>query len=272
MPSEKDVTIRLGVKAKAGLNSVVGKIQNKMRGLRKTANSIFSFKSLAVSGAAGAASMGVIVNKAISAGDALDKMAQRTQTSVEFLAGLKHAAESGGNEFEHMEDVIRTMTQSAAEAHDGVESYAAEFRNLGVDVRDANLRLRDSEGLFLDTVDALSKVENKSRKIAIATRIFGEAGTRLIPMLGQGKDGIIALINESNELGNIWTNKTAKGAADILDSFSRVKLIGSNLADTLGVALFPSIQEITDQTVEWFKANRELISSRITEWGGNLGS
>jgi hypothetical protein len=150
--------------------------------------------------AAGAAIVGPILLAAkafAKAGDTLDKMSARTGASVKFLSALGYAAELGGSSLADMEKGIRTLQGAAYDAADGLQTYVRAFDDLGVSVKDSNGNLKETEQLFKDTIAALSREENATKKAALAKKLFGRAGTALLPMLRAGEKGFNAAMEEA---------------------------------------------------------------------------
>jgi len=267
--AERKVLVELGAKLSPAAQKTFAKMSNRIKKLGKEAREAINFRTVGAAAGAFAAAGAAIValtKRTADAGDELAKMSKRTGLTVEFLAGLKHAAGLSGTSIEAMEKGMKTMAMSAATAADGLTSYTREFDKLGVTVTDTNGDLKAPEVLFREITTALSKMENQTQKAAIASRIFGRAGTQLLPMLVDGEAGINAMIKESKELGNVWTNETAKGAEDLNDALLRAETVISNIGQAFAVELIPEIEKATNSFVDWFKVNKDVISADVKDW------
>lgn len=272
MATTRDVIINLGGKVAPSLKTALSRIQASMRRIRRSIGTAFNFgKRIAFASAVAVVGLGLLVRSSLNAGDALDKMAQRTGLSVKFLESLRLATKLGGTSLAVIETAVKKVTQAALDSNDGLETYTRLFDKLGVTVADQNGNLKSSERLFLETADAISKLENSTVRIAIATRLFGRAGTDLLPALTQGSRGLLSMIKRSKELGSVWTDSTTKAAANLNDSLAEVGVIAANLRDTFAIALTPALQEITENFVNWFIANKELVQSDVSKWAEELG-
>jgi len=224
-----------------------------------------------VAGIAAATGIGYMVKKSIDAGDVMDKMSKRTGLATEFLSKLAYAADLSGTSIDVMEKAVKKLQMGAADAKDGLKTYTREFDKLGITVTDSSGQLKSTEKLFMEVVTALSKMTNHTQKAAIASKLLGRAGTQLLPMLSEGTKGMQAMMRESGFLATIWTTKTAAAAASLKDSLTRVKYIAVKLANTFSMALFPVIERISEQVVDWYANNNKLIDSKIIEWANKLG-
>lgn len=219
--------------------------------------------------AAGTAMLAPLLGSVASfakAGDQLDKMAARTGASVGFLSALGHAAQIGGTNIETMETSVRKLQRTAYDATQGTKTAADAFSQLGVSATNADGSLKGTEQLFMETVTALSQVKNETQKAALATVLFGRAGTQLLPMLKDGKAGLAAVIDEAHKLGYTWTEEDTKAAAELTDAFTRLMTSVKMLVIRVGAELAPQMKTLADQlrgsvsaVIEWVKANGAFI-------------
>jgi len=221
--------------------------------------------------AVAAGGLTALIKKTADAGDRIDKMSKRTGLAEEFLSKLDHAAGLSGTSLETMENAIRKMAQAAADSNAGLKTYQREFDRLGVSVTDSSGNIKDVETLFLESADALSRLENNTLKVSVASKLFGRAGTQLLPMLTQGRQGLKAMMDEAERLGVVWTSKTAGAAALLKDNMSRLSLQIKSTAVEFANALIPRISEIAEGLSAWLNKNKSLISSKLISWANSLG-
>lgn len=273
MATERSVLIKLGAKADASANRAFSRMRKGIKRLGIAAKKALNFgKIMAASVLVAGTSLALLIKKVADVGDRLDKMSKRTGLTVRFLNQLAHAAELSGTTLEVLEKGTKKLAQSASDAADGLVTYTREFKKLGVTVTDSNGDLKDTEQLFLETVTALAKLENNTLKTAIASKIFGRAGTALLPMLMEGKEGLRAMMLESERLGFVWNSKTAGIAAELNDQFARLKLIVGGAATTFAVQMMPTLIKLAERTQDWFVQNKELINQKLEVWATKLAN
>jgi len=187
------------------------------------------------------AGFAALVKKTADYGDAIGKMAKRTGMSVEFLQKLKHAAELGGGSLEDMEKAVRRVSQAAVDSSDGLLTYKRIFDRLGVAYTDNNGKFKSSERLFLDVAEALSKVENSTERVAIATKLLGRSGTRILPMLTDGVDQFLKDMKEAESLGLIMSAQDVKNAERFKDEMLRTKGLMSGIGRGFAMRFIPAI-------------------------------
>src|SRR3990167_1300390 len=185
-------------------------------------------------GAAAAAGLGILVKQSIDAADALGKMEKKTGVSTESLSVLKHAAELSGASMEQVVTALSRLARNAFEAASGNKEAKESFRQLGVEVTDAEGRLRSTEAIFLDVVEALGKIENSTARAALAQKALGKSAVELLPLLKDlAKGGYEATRKEAEALGLIISGKTAQAAEQFNDNLQRLGLAGRGVANII---------------------------------------
>src|SRR3990167_189493 len=149
---------------------------------------------------------------AIDNADQLGKMAQKTGIAVEALSTLSFAARISNVENGELTIGLRQLAKSIVEASTGTGEGADAFDKLGIAVRDAQGRVKDSETVLKDVADAFAKMGDGSAKSELAMRLFGRSGTQLIPLLNEGRAGIEKLQAQARALGLEISDNTAKAA------------------------------------------------------------
>lgn len=256
--ASRRVLIELGVKVSNKGKGALKRLGSTMRSLGKIAG-----KGLLIGGSAAVVGLIAMTKAAANAGDAFGKMSKRTGLTVKFLTGLKHAAALSGMEFEAIEKTTKKLSKAAYDASQGLVTYQRDFDALGVSVTDANGDLKGTEELWRESTLALSKLKDGLKKTALAQNLFGKAGAKLLPMLTEGKKGLNDMMQESEDLGNVWNKKTTKDAENMNDALLRVETVIKNMGSRLVVDLIPAVTEMATSTVEWYKANKEIIDQRI---------
>jgi hypothetical protein len=213
----------------------------------------------AVGVAAAVATKAVIdmTNRVAQQGDQIHKLSINTGVSAETLSALKLAAEEGGSSIEVLGKGIQTLSKNIVDANRGLETYAREFRELGVDIVDAEGNTREALDVMLDVADTMKDMTSETEKSAAAQRLFGRAGKELLPMLEQGEDGIRELMERSRELGVVWSEDDAQAAADLVDAQAELSASWDGLEKSLSMDLIPLLQDLTETLTDMVQFARE---------------
>jgi len=203
-----------------------------------------------------------------SAGDTVDKMSSRLGTSAEFISRIGHAAAIGGTDLNTMEAGIRRLQRTALDAERGLSTATDAFAMLGVSTKDASGDLKPTEQLFLDTASALADVENASEKAALAQMVFGRAGTQLLPMLANGKEGLQEVMAEADKLGITLSKEDATSAAELTDAMYRLQETLKGVATRIGAAVAPMLTDmaakvtsVVSRVIAFAKTNKAMIAT-----------
>ena len=197
-------------------------------------------------------------------GDNLAKASARTGVAVEELSELAFAADLSGADLATLELGLRKMSQTIVDAAAGSQSTNDAFGRLGLTVADLAQLTPDQQFKLL--ADRLSQIYNPTLRAAMALDIFGRSGTRLLPLMADGAEGIERLEWQARELGLTWSTADAKAAEAFRDTLTVLwKVIQRGIA-LVGGALVPVLSDAAQwitratKTVSgWINRNRQLI-------------
>ena len=176
---------------------------------------------------------------------------------------------------------FRKLQKTAYDAAGGSKTAEEAFAALGVSVTDANGDLKGTEALFMETTTALGNVANETEKAALAVALFGRSGTSLLPMLGEGAQGMRAMMEEARRLGLVISGEDAKNAAVLADAWQRVTSSVKAASIQVGAALAPALTMLADEAtklirplIDWIKNHQELVvtSAKVIAVVGLVGA
>lgn len=200
----------------------------------------------------------------VSAGDALDKMSGRTGVSVEALSELTYAAGQSGTSIESIEKAIKRMQVGILDADKGTGTLSESLGQLGVDLN--SLKQQTPEEQFLTLSRAVANVEDPTMRAALAQKVFGRAGTELLPLLNSGAQGMDDLRQRAHDLGLTMDEEAAKKAAILGDNLDDVKQQLYFMAVQVGTAIAGPLteflqwfQQILSKIIAWIEANPTLV-------------
>ncbi len=199
---------------------------------------------MATMGAAILAAGALSVKTFAAMGDEVQKMALRTGFSTEALSELRHAAELSGASLQGLEKASRTLSGAILDAGYGLETYVRSFDQLGLSYE--QLARLSPEDQFMAVMEALAGVENESTRAALATDLFGRAGTQLLPMLSSGAEGLKDMRQEAHDLGIVFDQEAANKAAEFQDALTKLKGSMSGVMIEIGSFIVDYIKPLVD--------------------------
>jgi hypothetical protein len=210
-----------------------------------------------LAGVVGVAGLGLafanLTKQTIAYGDKLNKLNIQLGISVTQLDKLKRVGEFAGVSMEQITSSIRLMARNLNDAADGTglaKDALAELNINAVEFLNMN-----PDKAFVKIAEALTTIENPTKRAALAMDIFGRSGTVVIQM---AKD----LDKNLEEMNTNWDNDKAQNAADFNDQITEFRHIAEDLAVNILPTLNTWMQNL-GESVKWLKA---VFGETNQEW------
>ena len=195
--------------------------------------------------AAGAAALAVsaLVKAQINVADSTSKASKAAGISTENFSKLSYAmslgVEGGG-------DLSKTLLF----LNKAIASGADEFKDLGVETKNADGSFRSADAVLMDIADSMAMMGDGAQKAEIATKLLGKTGADLVPMLSEGSKGLRALGDEAQRAGQVIDAETGKAAEQFNDQLTRLKAQTTGLGNELMKGLLPALTSTTDALLD----------------------
>lgn len=255
------------------LTAKTTKFMKAMKTAQRTAGRVFggiakAGKMMGLAVAAGAAAAGgsliAIANKTANLGDQFQKMALRTGFSVKSLSELKHAAELSGTSIDALEKGIKTSAKFIDDLGDEVKrtgkhtgTYGQAITKLGLTYDD--LKNKQPEEQFRIMTEALANVGDATTRSAMASEMFGRAGTQMLPMLAAGSAGLRDMRAEAHTLGIAFDQVAADDSAKFNDSMDKLKKAIGGVGLSIGKELLPKFIEFSENAKEFVLNTKDSV-------------
>src|ERR671919_557903 len=135
----------------------------------------------ALLGAATVGGLGALIDRSISAADAIGKTADKIGVGVEAL---------------------QRFTRRAAEAAQGTGEAKDALAQMGIALRDQSGNLRRSEDLLVDVADAFARIEDPAERVRLAFKLFDSEGVALVNLLRGGSGALEEMRDRAREPGH----------------------------------------------------------------------
>ena len=211
-----------------------------------TASMSQKFKAFGVAVAAvGVAVAGALTAMTVAAlnfADEIGKSAQKAGVSTEEFSALAYAAKLSDVSMQELTTGFQQLSKSMIASQDDTTKQAKAFEYLGVKTKDAHGNLKDSNIVFKEVSEAISKMPDGASKSAVAMDVFGKAGAQLIPLLNSGAQGLEEMRIEAEKLGLVLDENTTKAAEAFNDNMTRLK----NATTAFGLAIAKEVLPTLD--------------------------
>lgn len=214
--------------------------------------------------AAGATALMSVATKSAEAADEIDKMSQKMGISKEGYQEWSYVMGQNGMDISTLNTGMKTLVNQMESAANGSATASSYFDQLGISIYDANGNLKDQETIMNEAIYALAEVEDATMRSALATDLFGKAGTEMLPMLNSGAEGMQELTQRAHDLGLVMSDEAVNSGVVFGDTLDDVKQSFGMVVNTIGVQVMPIIQKLLDWVLENMPAIQSVFSEVFT--------
>lgn len=261
----KSLLVKIGADA-SELQSKLRTAETTLKNHQKTFRAVGMAMTAIGGGIIG--TLGLMTKEYMRAGDEVQKMALRTGFSTEALSELRYAAQISGADLGALEKGVKKMQKTIIDASEGMTTYQRALKRINLTAEE--LIGLSPEEQFNKIALAIASVEDPTVRAATAVDVFGRAGTQLLPLFEQGPEGMEELRKKAHELGIVFDQDAADGAAALVDAQTTLKESFNGLANAIIVTVAPAItsmiQSITNTIMkikDWVKEHPGLTTSLV---------
>ena len=231
-------------------------LRNLQRTVRETSQRFRSFQRRIVSvrGAVGllvgSGALGLLIRRQAQFGAQLVQVSERLGFSIERVQLLQRAFESEGLAIQQINIGLQRFTRRLADAASGNAQLQGTFRSLGVNIRDAQGRLRSSHDVLLDVAEGLKNTDSQAQRVLRSFQLFDSEGVAFVNVLQRGRKALLAQQEAFRRLGLVLEEE-ARALDDLDKSFK-------DLANALQAAAARGVAAASD---EFQRLNQLLIAN-----------
>ncbi len=237
MAAIRELLVQFGVKVD---NKQLNAFDNKLNGVLGTLREFAGPAGLLLVGRA----LKNWTKDLLTTADALGKQADRLGIGVEELQIWQQAAGRAGASTEDINKVFRTLARTANEAADGTATYADAFKELEIEVENAETgALKALPDLLFEAGVALFEMEDATKRAALAQDVFGKSGLSILTIFKDGKEGAEDLLKAMRELGGGFTEDFVRQAEEVNDRMADFDFVMQGVKSELIISFLPAITE-----------------------------
>lgn len=202
--------------------------------------------------------------------EAIDPMVQlsrETDVTIAAIQELGFVASQNGSSLDAVKSSISELTKRAGEfARTGGGSASEAFLQLGISVVDASGKMKTADRIMNDVRKSMQGF-NKAEQADLLDKLGIDKS--MIQLMNQSGEAIDALREKARALGTI-TKEQADAAASLNDSNTTLKFGIQSLQNQIATGFAPVMQSITEGTIDFLMANKDLIKNGINALGKGL--
>jgi hypothetical protein len=216
---------------------------------------------LGTAAATGATALMGVASKSAEAADEIDKMSLKMGLSRKGYQEWSYVMGQNGMDISTLNTGMKTLVNQMESAAKGSKSASSYFDQLGISIYDTNGNLKDQETIMNEAIYALAEVEDTTLRSALATDLFGKAGTEMLPMLNSGAEGMQELTQRAHDLGLVMSDEAVDAGVMFGDTLDDVKKSFGMVITTIGTQAMPIIQKLLD----WVLNNMPTIQKVFSD-------
>ncbi len=170
--------------------------------------------------------------------------------TTETYQELAYAAELVDTSLDTIQGSLVKVTKSMSSAAGGNKKMTANFKKLGVSVKNADGTLRDSEDVFYDVISALGKIDNEVERDSMAMAVLGKSASDLKPLIAAGGDSLKQLADEAHSVGYVMDSETLDAFGAFDDNIQKLKNGATAAQNALGGMLLPALTDLSGEGVD----------------------
>lgn len=173
----------------------------------------------------------------------ITNVSQRMGMTTDQYQEWDYIMKTVGSDAESMTGDIAALAEKALEATDKTSDTAKTFRLLGVNVRDSHGALKSQNELFSDVVRGLQKMEDVTKRNAIASDLLSTTGENLGPVLNMTKEELASLRQEAHDTGYVMGEETLGKFKDLNKVMDDFKNSAEGLSNNFATVLLPILTD-----------------------------
>jgi hypothetical protein len=149
--------------------------------------------------------------------DTVGDLAAKFGVSTDAISEMQYIADQSSTSIEGMTSAMTMLLNRAKENGDG-------FKELGINVYDANGNLKQMDELFYETIGALNGVESEGERSRLMLETFGRSAMSIGEVVRKSSDELATMRKEAHDLGVVLDESTIDFASDFNDDIAVLKL------------------------------------------------
>lgn len=218
---------------------------------------------IAIAGFESARGLINLITTTSEAADHLGKMADRIGVGYQELQRLAYGAKLSDMEMGELNISIMRFSRIISSANEGSKAAKETLAKLGPEVTALLEANRPLEEVMGGIAERFKEMPAGAEKSALAMELFGRSGAQMIPWLNEGRAGIEGMGKEFEQIGYLLDRETGDAFGQLNDDVDRIKIAFTGMRNQFVVALLPALRATATKVLDWVKANRELIGTKL---------
>jgi len=211
---------------------------------------------------ASATALAVLVDKSFQAVDAIGKTSTQTGIATDTLQAFHLAARESGTTIEGANTALIKFARSVGDAQRGVKTQSDIFKDLGVELRNADGSMKSFDDILQATAKGVTQLGDQTARATALANLFGRQGVVLTGAINDlSESGLKNFITRAKELGIVLSEKVIRRTEEFNDAVGVIKMKLGSFVNNITTSFLPVFEEMQ-------KFIAEKIQKIVDEAGG----
>lgn len=247
----------------AKMSRAMRKVDRINRKVRRGFSRLLKYSATAATGAF----VGLFhaVNNTARSIDQLVKRAATMKFPIEKFQEWGYVATQSGISMETYQTSVQKFTRIIGETKANRGMLFTHLKHSDRRLLRTIKRTKDTAAAFEIMIKAIRKVEDPTKKAALAAAVFGRSGVDWVNVIDLGDDRLAELRKEMRENG-VVTAEQAHVAEKYADAADRLMRSLTHLKVNALLPLMPVLVEAFDRLRKWAIANQKIVGGKVRKW------
>lgn len=176
-------------------------------------------------------------------GDELATLQTKTGMTTDALQEYDYMAQLTDVSLEKITSSHIKLSKAISSAASGEGKQAELFKQLGIEIANADGSLRTSSEVFPEVIAALGEIGNETELDAAAMDLFGKSAVDLKPLIEMGTDALEDLRQEAHDVGYVLSEEQVGALHEADDAWQRLTKNWEGIKHQLGAELAPAFED-----------------------------
>ena len=217
---------------------------------------------IGIAAGATATALAFMVDKSFQAVDAIGKTATQTGIATDTLQAFHLAARESGTTIEGANTALIKFARSIGDAERGLKTQADIFKDIGVELRTTDGRMRSFDAILEDTAKGVMNLGSQSERASALANLFGRQGVILTGAITDlSENGIKKFIDRAKELGIVLSEKVIRRTEEFNDAVGVIRMQIGSFVNNITTSFLPVFEKMRESIAKF-------IQDSIDEAGG----
>jgi len=196
---------------------------------------------LAATATAGA--LALIVDKSFQAIDAIGKTSTQTGIATNTLQAFHLAARESGTTVDGANTALIKFARSVGDAQRGLKTQADIFKDLGVNIRNADGSMKSFDQILEETADGIAGLSDQTAKATALANLFGRQGIVLTGAINDlSERGLVKFIKRAEDLGIVLSDNVIRRTEEFNDAVGVIKMQIGAFVNSVTTSFLPAFE------------------------------